>query len=462
MENKKILLLSANTYRNPYPVYPIGLSYLKTSLAKAFPDRTIDLCDMNFETETSLRDILEKGNYAYVGLGLRNIDDNNLFEKNSFVGWYRRLSRLIRQHSRAILIGGGAGYSIFPDILLRELELDYGIQGEGEQALSALVDALEKGLPPETIEGLVYRKKDGSITVNPHTNYITSPSLRFEEKTIRYYWDQSGMLNIQTKRGCPFRCIYCSYPVIEGSRIRVLDSREVVATLEQLYRKEGIDYVFFTDSVFNIDPAYNEELARRLIESGIGMKWGAYFSPGRLTKTELTLYRQAGLTHIEFGTDSFSDRQLEIYRKGFTWHDIRQKSGFCDELGIFYAHFMILGGYGETEETLSETFSHSAELTNTVIFPYIGMRIYPQTELFERALQEGRISGRESLLNPVYYVSDQIKIDTIKPRALATGTKWIFPDDASEEMILRFRAKKRRGPLWEYFKYLNRNENGTL
>ncbi len=462
MEDKKILLLSANTYRNPYPVYPIGISYLKTSLANAFPDRIIDVCDMNFETEESLRNILEKGNYTYVGIGLRNIDDNNLFEKNSFVCWYRRLTHLIRQHSRAVLIGGGAGYSIFPEILFRELRLDYGIRGEGEQTLPVLVDALENGRPLETIEGLVYRKKDGSITVNPRTKYITSPSLRFEEKTIRYYWDQSGMLNIQTKRGCPFRCIYCSYPLIEGRRIRLLDSREVVATLEQLYREKGIDYVFFTDSVFNIDAAYNEELARRLIESGIRMRWGAYFSPGRLTKAQLALYRQAGLTHIEFGTDSFSDRQLEVYRKGFTWHDVREKSAFCDELGIFYAHFMILAGYGETEETLSETFAHSAELRNTVIFPYIGMRIYPETELFERALQEGRIAGREALLDPVYYVSDGIEIDTIKPRALATGAKWVFPDDASEEMILRFRAKKRRGPLWEYFKYLNRNENGSL
>lgn len=462
METKKILLVSANTYRNPYPVYPIGISYLKTSLAKAFPDRQIDVCDMNFETTDTLAEKLAAGNYAYVGLGLRNIDDNNLFEKNSFIAWYRRLAQLVRRHSHALLIAGGAGYSIFPEMLFRELALDYGIRGEGEQTWPMLVEALETGRSVTTIEGLVYRRDDGTIAVNPRTHFLTSPRLRFEEKTIGYYWDQSGMLNIQTKRGCPFRCIYCSYPVIEGRRIRLLDCREVVDTLEKLYREKGIDYVFFTDSVFNINAAYNEELARRLIESGIRMKWGAYFSPRGLTKAELALYQQAGLTHIEFGTDTFSDRQLEVYRKGFTWQDIRRQSRFCDELGIFYAHFMILGGYGETEETLAETFAHSALLTNTVIFPYIGMRIYPETELFERAVQEGRIPGREALLDPVYYVSDQINVDTVKPRALATGAKWVFPDDESEAMILRFRAKKRRGPLWEYFKYLNRDEHGNL
>lgn len=462
MEDKKILLLSANTYRNPYPVYPIGISYLKTSLEKAFPGRTIEIADMNFETEDTLAEKLVKGNYAYVGLGLRNIDDNNLFEKNSFICWYRHLTHLVRQYSRAVLIAGGAGYSIFPEILFRELALDYGIKGEGEQAWPALLKAIESDQPVAGIEGLVYRREDGKIIVNPHKRYTTSAVLRFEEKTIDYYWNQSGMLNIQTKRGCPFRCIYCSYPVIEGHRVRLLDSREVVDTLVRLYREKGIDYVFFTDSVFNIDAAYNEELSRRLIESGIRMKWGAYFSPRGLTKTQLSLYQQAGLTHIEFGTDTFSDRQLELYRKGFTWDEVRQQSCTCDELGIFYAHFMILGGYGETEKTLTETFQHSAQLTNTVIFPYIGMRIYPETELFYRALQEGRIANREALLDPVYYISDHIDVRTIKTRALATGAKWIFPDDESEEIILRFRAKKRRGPLWEYFKYLNRDNNGNL
>jgi len=165
------------------------------------------------------------------------------------------------------------------------------------------------------------------------------------------------------------------------------------------------------------------------------------------------LYKKAGLAHIEFGSESFSDQQLENYRKGFTWKDILTASHSCDELGIFYAHFMILAGYGETEKSLKETFEHSKLLNNTVIFPYIGMRIYPHTQLYDYALRDGKIESSNNLLQPVYYVSDQVQVDLIQQRAMATGAKWIFPGRGSEEMMVRFRKKKHRGPLWEYLKY---------
>jgi len=114
---------------------------------------------------------------------------------------------------------------------------------------------------------------------------------------------------------------------------------------------------------------------------------------------------------------------------------------------------MILGGYGETDMSLDQTFERSRQLGLTVYFPYIGMRIYPRTRLFEIALTEGLISGSSDLLNPVYYVSKAVNIGTIQERALATGQKWIFPGYESPEMMERFRAKKRRGPLWEYLRY---------
>ncbi len=441
-----------NIYTTPYPVYPLGLSYLKTHIRQVLPDFEVSVYDMNFGDTAKLGELLCAGGFRYVGISLRNIDDNNLYAKNSFIQWYREVAACIRSNSAACLIVGGAGYSIFPDILLEELGADYGIKGEGEYTLASLVRTLEAGKDPGKIEGLVYRDREGNVRVNGRQFYERSLSLNFEEEWLDFYWNRSGMLNVQTKRGCPHRCIYCSYPVIEGRTIRTLEPGLVVETLKELYYKKQINYVFFTDSVFNIDREYNGELVNRIIESGVKISWGAYFSPRHLSREELQLYKKAGLTHVEFGTESFSDRQLENYRKGFTWAEVLEKSRFCDELGIFYAHFMILAGYGETEETLEETFRHSRELGNTVIFPYIGMRIYPDTELFEIAMREGKIRSREELLNPMYYVSDKVDLSTIEKRAMGTGTRWIFPGHEPEELMARFRAKKRRGPLWEYLK----------
>jgi hypothetical protein len=133
--------------------------------------------------------------------------------------------------------------------------------------------------------------------------------------------------------------------------------------------------------------------------------------------------------------------------------DVFEKSEFCNDLCIFFSHFMILGGYGETNETLKETFENSKRIENSVFFPYTGMRIYPNTELHQIAIAEGKIDKDNKLLKPEYYISDEVDLSNIKEMGKATGMKWIFPDDEKSNFIEVLRARKRRGPLWEYLRY---------
>ena len=81
------------------------------------------------------------------------------------------------------------------------------------------------------------------------------------------------------------------------------------------------------------------------------------------------------------------------------------------------------------------------------------MRIYPNTKLHQLAIKEGKIPTDHNLLNPTYYVSNKINIDNIKANAAKSGAKWIFEGDEPEEMTAKFRARKKRGPLWEYLRY---------
>jgi radical SAM superfamily enzyme YgiQ (UPF0313 family) len=458
---KYIALVSANRHQEPYPVYPLGLSYLISYLNIHLPDTyEIRPFDFNLETYESYARFLESSEFFLAGISLRNFDDStHVYGENIFIAHYREIMRITRAHTSAPVVLGGAGFSVFPELLFRELNPDYGIKGEGEEAFRRLILALDTGENPLLIDRLAYRDRAGTFHLNAFgesgsaAQYISSPALHVENDLAAYYWDKSGMLNIQTKRGCPYRCIFCSYPLIDGRRVRTLDAKMVVANIEELYFTKGISYLFFTDSLFNIHREYNEELARRLIESKAEVHWGAYFSPDSLTLEDLTLYQQSGLTHIEFGSDSLSDRQLENYNKKFRFVDIRQQSRLCGQLGIFYAHFLILGGYGETDETLDETFAHSAELGLTVYFPYIGMRVYPDTRLCDIALHEGLIRTKDELINPVYYISKAIDPSTVEARAKATGQRWIFAGDGKSPMMNVLRKRGRKGPLWEFLRY---------
>jgi radical SAM superfamily enzyme YgiQ (UPF0313 family) len=450
-KGKNILFISANRYSIPNPVYPLGISYLKTYLEKNLSGFNIEVFDFNCSGIDDFRGKLKAMDFSYLCFSLRNIDDTNIYSQKSFIEWYKEIISESGKYSNARIIVGGAGFSIFPGQLFNDLSPHYGIQGEGEKSLFQLISCLEAGLDERKIEGLVFRDDD-KIVINERSEYINSPDIQFEENLIKYYWDNGGMMNIQTKRGCPYRCIYCSYPIIEGSKVRTFDPEKTVDGIERLKQSSGVDYIFFTDSVFNIQNNYNIELCEQILKKNLKIRWGAYFSHCNFEKDELAIFKSAGLTHIEFGTDSLSDSQLENYRKNFSVRDILKNSQICIDQGIFFAHFLILGGYGETEETLKETFENSKLIDRTVYFPFVGMRIYPHTELYERASTEKVITCENEILDPIYYISAKISVDKLKEDAYRTGKRWIFPDFNDSAVVSLLRRKKRRGPLWEYLR----------
>jgi radical SAM superfamily enzyme YgiQ (UPF0313 family) len=448
----RLLLVSANTLTNPYPVYPIGVSYLATYLSENLKDYDIRLFDFNLSRPDEFTALLETYKPSYIAVSLRNIDGVNSYDPINFIGGYKKIIGLIKNnaHKNYKLFIGGAGFSIFPETLFNELEPDFAIVGEGERSLTNLIEKLDAGQNVYDVPGLVY-KKDGKVVMNPRTINTTDLSLCFDENLVDYYWLNSGMLNIQTKRGCPFDCVYCTYPVIEGKNVRTLNTDKIVDTILKLKKDKGIDYIFFTDSVFNMKNSYNIELAEKLIKSEANVHWGAYFFPQGLTEELLKLFKASGLTHIEFGTESISDATLQSYHKHFTVADIIQQSELCVKTEINYAHFLILAGYGETDESINETYENSKQIHHTVFFPFVGMRIYPGTRLYDLSLAEGILDKDDLLLEPKYYISKDVNLDTLKERAKKTGKRWVFPDEDTATITNRMRlSRNKKGPLWEY------------
>ncbi len=446
----RILLVSANTYCAPDPVYPIGLSYIETFIKKRFPSFETSIFDFNLSNMENLKKELAQFAPKYIGISLRNIDNIMLTKnKNSFT-WYEEIIKVIRANSNAKIILGGAGYSIFPEMLLELLNPDFGIAGEGEECIAELIDALENNKSYEQIEGLVF-KKNNTIIFKKRTTFLDDFRVNFDDNLVDYYWKKSGVMNIQTKRGCPLNCIYCSYPVIEGKKVRTANIDNVIETIEYLYRNKGITYFFFTDSVFNLVNDYNVALAEQLIRRNIKIQWGACFSPSNLDEEMLSLFKKSGLTHVEFGTDSLSNTMLQNYRKGFTVDEIFHKSELCYKLDIYFAHYLILGGFGETEETLKETFENAKKIRNGLFFPITGMRIYPCTGLCQKAIDEGVIGVNDSLIESTFYMARDLDLEesTIKKMGKKAGINLYFPTPSHFPVMKVMRMSNKKGPLWE-------------
>lgn len=356
-----------------------------------------------------------------LSISLRNIDDVNSFSGES--AWYlRQIKDFIadlRQQLEIPIVVGGPALTIMPEAIAEYLAVDHAIVGEGELALPQLVADLAAGV---YVEQVIERKQ-------PLTGNQFSTPL-FEPRLVDFYLQQSGMVNLQTKRGCPYLCTYCSYPQLEGRYFRMRSPQVVVDELLRLKQEHGVERVFFTDSVFNDPQGEYLKLIEEMLRRNLQIQWSAFFRPQGFARKELELMKRAGLYALELGTDAAADKTLAGIGKQLSFAEVFEVNRACIEEHLPAAHFVMFGGPDEDRESLQEGLTNMAELGESVVFAFSGIRIHPGTALQQRAIEEGVIAAETSLLKPVYYFSPKIEHEQMEAeieKSFAGLKNRIFP-----------------------------------
>ncbi|MDA8126567.1 MAG: radical SAM protein [Deltaproteobacteria bacterium] len=444
----KVLLISANRTQTPHPVYPLGLDYVRGALT---PRHEVRILDVNAaEAEEQLAAELRDDRPDLVGLSLRNIDNVDTLATKSYLAGYEQLVRLVREGAETPIVLGGSGFSIFPGELMSLLDADFGVVGAGE-SISLLVEALEKGENPSGLPGIVTRKNPAKPPVAwPGT---VSRQLAPADARQRFYLERGGIMNLQSKRGCPFRCSYCSYPHLEGRQFRFFPPDEVAREAREL-EELGARYLFITDSTFNADPDHSLAVAKAFRRQGVRIPWGAFLAPMRPADGYYATLAEAGMSHAEFGTESLCDGQLRRYGKPFLAGDVYAAHTDARKAGIHIAHYFLLGGPGEDAQTVEETLTRMEELERAAFFIFCGVRIFPHTPLYDQALQEGQIAPGQDLLPPVFYRPQGIGAEEIAERVKGQAKgriNWVYGDGGrqTERIVARMYAHGHTGPLWE-------------
>lgn len=275
---------------------------------------------------------------------------------------------------------------------------------------------------------------------------------------FRKYGRLGGMANVQTKRGCVFRCRYCTYPVLEGTSHRLRDPESVADEIETIVRQDGIRSFFFVDSVFNMPSSHATGIADALIRRKLRIRWSAYASPAGLTLPILRKMAEAGCDGLEVGTDSADQTTLASLGKSFSRDQIFEVAQACRTAGIALCHSLIFGGPGETPETVENTCRTIEETRPLAVVIMAGVRLYPRTPMGEWALAEGIVSSEEDLLAPTFYIAPAVRdflIPYLEGFAAARGN-WILPGIVPPirpitQRIIRLAGYKK--PLWHLLRY---------
>jgi len=460
----RVLLVSANRERIPDPIFPLGLAYIASAARQA--GHTIAVADLCFGRHP-LDDLRRQVNAFQpdaVGLSIRNIDNAAYPLTVEYLDQHREVVETLHAVTRAPIVLGGSGFAILPEPYMQALDGDWGVAGEGEQAFVELLAALERGWNPAGIPGVISRCGTSAETPAPATpvrrRLDWAAGLRPARDLFDYprYIRRGGMGNVQTKRGCVFKCNYCTYPLLEGNRFRAREAGDVTDELEALMADYGPHDVFFVDSILNFPVGHVEALCEEILRRRLRLRWSCYATPVKLGREEANLMARAGCDGMELGSDAVEDGQLGRLGKSFDADVVRRANAHGLEAGLRVCHTVIFGGPGETESSVRATCRALRAMRPTAVVAMTGVRLYPGTPLTRQLVAEGKIRSDEAGLLPTFYVEPEVSDflpGYLQHQALEAGN-WVLPGLSppllpTSQRVLR--ALGISGPLWRLLRF---------
>lgn len=229
------------------------------------------------------------------------------------------------------------------------------------------------------------------------------------------------MSNIETKRGCPMRCIYCADPISKGVMVRCRDPRQVADEIESLIRQD-VDVFHLCDCEFNIPPDHATTVCEEIIARDLGdrIRWYCYATASPFSYELALVMRQAGCVGINFGVDSGCDRMLAVLGRSYRRDTIRATVNACRRAGIIVMLDLLIGAPGEDEASVAETIDFIKAVDPDRAGAATGVRIYPGTKLSELVAREGftnnpnlrgHVEQNEEFFRPVFYLDHRLGED---------------------------------------------------
>jgi hypothetical protein len=200
---------------------------------------------------------------------------------------------------------------------------DYVVSGEGELWFIRILENLEN--PTEEIPHICMQSKDQRVDLD------SMPPADYSDINISLY-DSKG-ISCEFSRGCIASCVYCNETIFWKFRAR--QSSRVLEEIEIVYREQGIQSVWFIDSLLNGNLRELEAFALGLIDNNIKVSWTGYSRvDGKMDRDFWGLLRKSGAGGFAFGVESGSQKVLDLMKKNCKVAWIEQNFTDLKEVGL--------------------------------------------------------------------------------------------------------------------------------
>lgn len=468
----KILLINSNQLKAPYPVIPIGLCYIASFIeTNGYNVKVLDLCFIN-DCKKAIEKAITEFKPTLIGITIRNIDTSSGFKSYFLINdVINNVTSHCKKYFSGPIVVGGPAVGINPEEILDYLDLEYAIYGDGEYPFLEFVKKIENNKIPSGIKGLIIRKNKKTIEKNdPYylDNLDMLPFPRpYKYLDLKKYKLYNTNLQIQTKRGCPLKCSYCTYNNIEGHKFRFKSPDRIADEIEDTIKNSKIKNIEIVDSIFNIPIDNAKNVLKAIIKKNIKLNiFSMVITPKDIDEEFVELLKKAKVSDVAVGIESCNDRILKNLGKNFQTFDIIKASKVFKKKKIKSIQwFLLLGAEGESYSTINETFKSVSKVVSLwdVVFLGIGLRVYNNSPISKRLLQKNNEVTKNNFFEPFGYEPENIDLKTIKIMALIAFFKYhnFFMYDEKVQLPLFFRLFLKyvfpKFPLWKpmiYTKFL--------
>jgi radical SAM superfamily enzyme YgiQ (UPF0313 family) len=466
--SRRILFLNANETMRPYRVAPLGLAFVASAVRAAGHDvRFLDFPESARERRAFRRAVAEWP-ADYLAVGIRNLDNSDFHAFESYLRQPAALvaeARAVRPEVRVIL--GGPAATVDPGLVLNAVKPDHILLGEGEESLPRIIARLEAG---ERLPAILGAQDDAHTPFRVvDAAHLPAPRLYEWVENLRPYLRGDAGYPLQTKRGCPLKCTYCTYGRIEGTRYRFLNPQTIADEVEGAM-EHGVRDFEFVDSTFNLPPHHALGILSALAARGLAANYvGTGLNPSKLPDELLAAMRAGGFRSVILTAESASDTMLASYQKNYKRTRLHEAADLLAKHDITALWVFLIGGPDETAQTVEETLSFIEERVHSPHAVYItsGIRVYPGSPIADDAdaglFVKEDLRRRAELPELEFFYSHATPPDWLEARLRAFQRRHPHVmlscegHSAVTQIALRVMSHLPfRKPYWQYIPALNR------
>lgn len=314
------------------------------------------------------------------------------------------------------VVFGGAHSSFMAEESL--MHCDYVIRKEGDVSFLQLIESLSENKSLKSVLGLSFKNKHG-FSHNPDAPPICDlNSLPDPDLTLIDSYEKLNMIPIDTSRGCPYSCKFCSVIKMFGRNYRYKSPQKVIENMKKYPGKS----LFFVDDNFAANKSRAKELLRLMIKEKVNNNWSAQVRTDIANDKELlSLMRKTNCTHLHIGFESINPESLKECNKKQTVEDIKKAIRIIHWYDINIHGMFMFGFDSDTKDTIAETviFAKKTKIDSVqflILTPLPGTETYYKLDKDNRIFYKGWKSydGHHALFTPKNITAYELQVETMK------------------------------------------------